>query len=214
MLDLIRPWSVAACVLLLGALGGCEDRPSVPPHVVEQVRQNQQQPDPHQLLHGPRKRLTLTPVPISLEVPASWDLEKLGTITLVRGPTPSGEAMLQPLTRPTLTGEQVEMLINAARRDRAQDPHRNPFAELRQLGSARVLERQILDAPQPRKILDEQGETRSVTRTPLRWYVQVFVPQGNDAMVYELNILNIDFEQYPQDEELLRQIIASMQIEG
>lgn len=207
-------WLTVFGAAWLLALAGCEDRAQVPPEVLEQVRREQQQPDLNQLLHGPQKRLTLTPLPISLEVPVSWELEKLGTITLLRGPTPSGEAMLQPLSRPTLTAEQVEMLLNAARRDRTQNPDRNPLAELRQLGSARVLERQILDDPQPRKIIDEDGQTQTVTRTPLRWYVQIFLPSGNDVTVYEINILNIDFEQYPQDEPLLRQIIASLRFEG
>jgi len=206
--------------ILCSALA-CDDEPQVPQEVLDKSRKGDEgpkKPTTQELLAGPRGVISLGPLPLTVRAPKDWKVETVGdgSVVLLQGPTPSGEAQLSLSRRPSAKPEQVEGVINGAKKEMATTQSAVKMAEARPLGSsgARVFERQSIGRTMPAMPLDAEGKIMSKPSAAMSWTITVFVPQGEEVEAYELNFLGLTVEQYETDKELLRQIIDSLALAG
>src|SRR4051812_48596855 len=98
-------WILPA-LMMAGLLAiGCDDKPAVPPAVLQQQAKNDEQKHPNkhpttqELLSGKRSRTALIPLPLTMELPPGWGKLnevsdaglKLSAGNLLQGYTPNGE---------------------------------------------------------------------------------------------------------------------------
>jgi hypothetical protein len=221
---------IACCVLLVAGLLicaiACDDSTSVPPSVQDaatkakaQGPQGPLRPTTQELLQGSRKRLALTPLPFSVNVPTSWKIDSLGSgsITVLTGPTPSGEAQIQLSSRSTIKKEDLEVVQRAAKKETTQPTtdvsNKTVKAEFRKLGEVEIFERQALGMSGPLTITNPDGTERTENATNFKWTLMLFVPQGNEYARHEMNFVALTAEQLKQDKELLEGILKSLQYE-
>ncbi|HEX8520923.1 MAG TPA: hypothetical protein VF669_01620 [Tepidisphaeraceae bacterium] len=208
-----------AALILIGA---CDDRTSVPQNVQDAATKAQadaakgpQRPTTQELLTGPKKRLALTPLPFSAQVPGSWRVETLasGSLTVLTGPTPSGEAQVQLSSRSLTSKDELGVIQRAAKKELATTQAGTKHvlkADFRKLGDAELFERQAVGQPGPLVVTDLNNQEHTVTATPYTWTITLFVPKGDSYAKFELNFLGLTAEQYKQDKALLDQIVNSL----
>jgi hypothetical protein len=167
-------------------------------------------------------------MPLTISVPESWKIESATiaatattperTIHFLEGPTPAYRMAIN-LARQGVRAETPEVFLNALKAV-AKGP--NDRVELRDLGTARRLERFMIEAPtsspkvdgQGNPVLDKDGKLEMVTSTPIRWTITVFVPVAKSFERYELSFLGLTGEQYAIDKELLDKIVASLKYDS
>src|SRR5688500_14087988 len=203
---------------LLAAGLACDDAPEPPPQLLEQSRKEDEgpkKPTTQELLSGPRGVISLGALPLTVRAPKDWKVNSLanGNIMFLQGPTPSGEAQISLSRRPTAKSEQIEAVINGARKEMAATQSSVKKAETRELpGGARVFERQSIGRMMPAVPLDDEGKTMSKPSPAMSWTITVFVPEGNLFEAYELNFIGLTVDQYEADQRLLREIIDSLAV--
>lgn len=213
MRTLVGMLAVAALLIV-----GC-DGSSTPDPVQQAATEARSSPPPsdrpttQQLLQGPRKRLALTPIPFSAAVPPSWKIESLGggTIVMLDGPTPSGEAQVQLSTHPPAKKEEFERIQRGAAKEKAERPKTVIKADFRQIGNIEVLERQVIGTPGPMTIMDAEGHEHTETATSFTWTLTFFIPQGDGFARSELSFIGLTKEQLESDKPLLTEIVDSLQ---
>jgi len=84
-------------------------------------------------------------------------------------------------------------------------------ADFRKIGEVEVFERQAIGQPGPLTVQDADGREHTETATPFNWTLQMFVPQGDEYALYEMNFVVLTAEQYQQDKQLLQPILDSLQ---
>jgi hypothetical protein len=208
-------------ILLLAALlaSACDEKPSAPAVLSEQARhaaEGPKRPTTQELLTGPRKRIVLGPMPFSVRAPASWKIEVLPAngISMLQGPTPSGEAQIQLSTRPTTSSQDLDRLVQGAKKELAEHPDRVRKAELRSIGAVKIFERQALGTPGPLTVMDSTGEEHVETATPYNWTVWMFVPAaGGSFEKYEMNFIGLTEKEHDIDKPLLDEIVSTINYE-
>ena len=106
----------AGAVAIFAIVTGCDDRPQLPPNYVEQqppapaTEPTVERPTTQELISGPYTALKLDPLPIRLSVPSGWKLVTLGAITMLEGPTPSGDASIRFADRGYSTQQNIDLL--------------------------------------------------------------------------------------------------------
>jgi hypothetical protein len=201
----------------------CDDKNAVSPSVQQAAVKAQAEgdktpshPTTQELLTGPRKRLTLAPVPFSASVPLPWKLENLASGAVLAGPTPSGEVQIQLSSRTSVKKEDLDIVQRAAKKELAATQpaiKRVLKAELKKLpnSAAQVFERQAIGQPAPLIVTDANNHEHTETATPFDWTLTLYVPNGTDFARYELNFIGgLTAEQYKQDQQLLEAILSSL----
>ena len=198
----------------------CDDTPKPPPELLEQSRKPDEgpgKPTTQELLQGPRGVVSLGSLPLTVRAPRGWKVDTVGggRVVLLQGPTPSGEVQIALSRRPTAKPEQVEAVINGAKKEMATTQALR-MAEARSLdgSGARVLERQSVGRMLPSVPLDPEGRTMSKPSPALSWTITVFVPEGGEFDAYELSFLGMTVDQYETDKQLLREVIDSLAVAG
>ncbi len=218
---------ILVCVALTSILCwglACDDNNTVPPAVQQAAEKAQAQgpkgpprPTTQELLTGGRRRFALSPLPFSVSVPTSWKVDSLGagSITVLAGPTPSGEAQIQLSTRSVAKKDELEIIQRAAKKELTQpatdSTKRTIKADFRKLGEVELFERQAVGQPSPLTLTNPDGSERVETATPYTWTLMMFVPQGNDFARHEMNFIGLTAEQFQQDKGLLEGMLASLQ---
>lgn len=208
---------------LILAVGGCGKKKSTAvelPEAGHKARAEQAGPTTQQLLNGPRTRIKLASLPLSLEVPKGWAISQPeGTsITFLEGPLPSGgEAHIQLTSKPSIwtdnqspmsMNDRVSLLEEGAKKEQSEHPESIKRVDVRALGTAKVFEKESVFQPIG-QLLDAQGNPVVV---PLqhRWTITVFVPQDKTFATYELNFLSLSQDEYKANEGFLSKIIGSL----
>ncbi len=212
---------IAVGLLLIVAIG-CDDKDSLPESVQKAAAKAEDQaavphrPTTQELVNGPKRRLKLTPIPFTARVPTTWKIDNLGggNLTVLEGPTPSGEAQLQVTTRSQATAEDIDIIKRASKKEMATTQNmtgRHTIeAKFRTIGGLQVFERRVVGTPAPLIVTDEDNQEHTVTATPYTWTLTLFVPQGANFNRYEINFIGLTREQYEQDKPVLESIINSL----
>lgn len=126
--SIARTGAIGFIALVIGINLGCDDRSSsVPPDVVANANKPKDETPPapttQQLLNAPRTRTQLAPLPLSMELPPSWQPMKDAPVAnLWEGYTPSGQVQLQLTTRRTMSQQDLDRLMQGASKEMQQHP--------------------------------------------------------------------------------------------
>jgi len=226
------PATLVRTILLIPLVGamlcGCDDRPQIPPELLDPNQESQTPPAPprpttQQLTDGPYSRIKLDILPLTLDVPTGWKIVRMGALVLLEGYTPVDQARIQLAVRDRLSQSLVDALHSAAKKEAAAaDPSAQMTVESRELPGMKVLERRSIGRPisipvtdaQGLQKLDAQGQPISHSTTPMRWRLNFFVPAGKDFDQYEFNFIDLSVDQYKADRSFLERIVYSAMLEG
>jgi hypothetical protein len=218
-------WVIAVGAGLTIWIAGCK-KPSGPP--MPDIPQHQDDkpagPTTQELLKGPRKRIALSPLPVSAEVPQGWSIvSPAGTsFTFLQGPLPEGgEVHIQLTHKPPLwtdekspmtMDERLELLKEAAQKEQKASPRTIKSVDLRSIGQVKIFEKQSLFQPVSDSELNEEGKPISV---PLQyhWTITFFVPHDKTYQSYEMNFLDLTEKQYATNHDFLHSIIDSLKLQ-
>jgi hypothetical protein len=216
-----RTGAIAFVALVIGINMGCDDRSSsVPPDVVADANKPKDQPPAvpttQQLLNAPRTRTQLVPLPLSMELPPSWQPMKDAPVAnLWEGYTPSGQVQLQLTTRRSISQQDLDRLMQGASREMQQNPGEVLKVELRPKHDLKILERQSVGRPAPLVLYDKNNVPHTTTESIFNWNTSVLVP-GEDGkfQVYELNFIGLTRSQYEKDKDFLNSILNTIEYTG
>jgi hypothetical protein len=125
------PFNLLSIAFVGVSLIGCDDSNTLPPEIQEQLRQQEQQQTPKDPSAKPRpatqelvneanyKRISLQPLPLTLNVPPGWKPEPFGPRTLLEGYSPTDLVRIQLAQRPHLTDLQYEALLSGTQKEQA-----------------------------------------------------------------------------------------------
>jgi len=183
---------------------GCEK--SSPPKVMEKpptdVEVVPPPPTTQELMSGKYKKLPLTPLPLTAEVPESWSVEttKGTTLTTLEGPGIDGRKIQMSLTIGTpMTADRLKNVLDGIKRAATRESQSNRSIQVRDAGDVKILEEQrtFAGATQP----DEQTHD---------WKVTYFVHTELDYSQYVVDVIGLTAGQYEQSKDLLRKIFDSI----
>lgn len=217
-----RTGAIGIIGLGVGIHLGCDDRSSsVPPEVLANVNKPKDQSEPppvpttQQLLNAPRVRTQLSPLPLSMELPPSWQPMKDAPVpNLWEGYTPSGQIQLQLITRRTMSQQDLDRLMEGASKEMQRKPGEVLKVELRPRGNIKILERQTLGRPAPLVLYDKNDVPHTTTESIFNWNTSVLVPMDGKYQVYEVNFIGLTKSQYEKDKDFLSSILNTIQYTG
>lgn len=207
-------WGVVLCGALLSGMG-CDDTPTVPESLVEEpapapsIADAPPVPTTQELVSGPYATLDLPTMPLNIHVPQSWKIMDLdhGAVILLTGHAPGGEVQINLTHRPPTTKEKIDVVLEGARQEMADDPKHILKMDFYERGPMKVLERQVAwtaSRPNPTALPGEE-------MSPLvRWTITTYVPAGEGFNSYELSFLSLTERQFNTDEAFLKKIIDSL----
>jgi len=193
---------------------GCDTR-SAPPSVSESAPSTApaSRPTTQELLDGPRKKISLLPLPLRAEAPASWQVKSLTeNLFFLEGPAPSGDVQIQLAERTSQTADKLERLFKAAKRDAASHPA-GTQVDIRQLGNVRVFDVQRVIKRDATAVLPADPSASSGPGKFIDWSITYFTPRGSDFAAYELHFFNLSADQFDSDKEFLQKILDSVTTE-
>ncbi|HEV7299745.1 MAG TPA: hypothetical protein VGN72_10300 [Tepidisphaeraceae bacterium] len=203
---LATTFSTAIILMLAGA--ACDETPQAPlvlppPEPATQPAPEPERPTTQALLDGPRKRLSLEVLPLSLEVPESWQLQRIGGSTVLTGPAPSSDVTIHLTTR-SIGTEIIPLAEKGAMDEAKQNPQANPLAAGRSVNGIKIFERQSVGtAP-----LDDGTPT-------YRWIISAYGNGDKETSpVYELSFFMLTKGDFEKDRAFLYSIVDSMQWAG
>ncbi|MDW8261570.1 MAG: hypothetical protein RMJ35_03515 [Phycisphaerales bacterium] len=173
-------------------------------------------PTTQQLVEGRWKTVTLSVLPITLEVPESWQqsaFSESGLLTL-EGWTPSGEVQLRFSARPPLTADKFEGFVNGARKAMEARGDRKLRFELHEKPGFKVLEQQFSEERRAMLATDAAGNLVEMEGTPLKWSFLIFLPDAEGYKSYELGFVELSLEHYERDKEFFQRVMSSLRHDG
>lgn len=219
---------ITAALLLGMILSACDDRSTLPQSVIEQAKQASAEkarkttapPTTQELLNGPRTRLALIPLPLTMQVPAGWgkmnDNNAAGIkvsaagLNVIQGYTPSGEVEIRLSSHPTMKQDALDQILAFGKKEMQEKPTQYLKCELRPLGSVKVLERQSLGQPAPLTTYDQNNQPQTKMVTMLNWSMSVLVPAEGGYQNYELSFFWLTKDLYDKDKDFLNSVLSTL----
>jgi hypothetical protein len=217
---LVMTTSIAAAIV-----GACDDptpqatvqTPPPPPTAPDNAATTSSLkiPTTQELVAGTRKVLALGPIPLTLRVPESWQIDVKGA-SLLTGHTPSSQGdkdkiSIQLTSRPSMTQEAVDRMLDGAKKEQQAKPQSILKVEVRPLGgNVRVYERQAVGEPRPYTFYDAQNQPHTSTEQMFTWTISVLAPFEGAFQVYELNFVGLTKSLYDKDAEFLKGILNTL----
>ena len=155
---------------------------------------------------SPRKRLSLQTIPLSIEVPVSWDVQPGVTgRPVLRGKTPNGEVDVLLGAGPSVRAESLPLMLKQSATS-SNDPRVKN--EVTQRDGMAIIQR-ISPQTAPGVAASTAPEL-----IPIGWNVQCIITDAKtDYSVYELNILGLSQAMFDQDQGFLRELIESIRLD-
>jgi hypothetical protein len=204
------------------ALSGCERSPAPAPVTLPPPKAAASQPvrpTTQELLSGAYQKLYLPGTPFSVMAPESWKVQNNGTINFLEGPTPADQIMIKISQFDPITAERYAGLVDRLVKEDNPQPAGTPKKnELRDADRLHIVER--ISAADPITTMrlgprgtpdtDAQGNPIMITSIPIRWNLNIFVPESRAVSWYELNCIGLTLDQYNQDKDLISKVFASL----
>lgn len=208
-------WKIVPATLLTMAVAGCEKRePSPPPTALPSPPVIEKKID---LATAPRKPLLLDLLPFTVDVPEGWKIVRYGdrptaSITMLEGPLPSGHTCHIILSsREPISADRLKAILNQFEKDRPRIEAAGGSLTVRDIGEARAVERrEITSASAPTATAPSTHPATLPADAVVDWRIHLFVPSGLRYNQYELNLLDVQAEQFLQDEAFLASILGSL----
>jgi hypothetical protein len=222
--------AAAACVLAALVLTACEDRSSVPPAALEQAKKASETPKgpavptTQELQSGPRHRLALIPLPLTMEVPAGWgklsDNNPAGIkvtsvgLNIIQGYTPSGPVQIQLTARPVVKEDALQRIVDAGKKEMKDKPQQIVKFDLRPMDGVKLLERQSVGPARPFVQYDTNGQEHQSMESSFNWSISVLVPNEGAYQDYQLSFIDLTKSHYDKEAAFLNNIIGSLRYAG
>jgi hypothetical protein len=207
-------WPVALATIIVAS--ACDEKPKPPPVNNNNTSANTG-PTTQELLTGPRTRITLGSLPLSMRVPAKgWKIETLDSGTpVLRGPTPSGMGVIRFVAERPVKSEELDSIINYAKKDFASKKDPRNRIDVRSMSpNIKVMEQFSVNPPQTLMTTDEHGNETSKMASSVNWRIEFFVPRQSEYERYYVNFMNLTYDEYEMDKPLLNDIAESLTFEG
>lgn len=201
---------VVRCIFSAGILLLCScDKSSAPPRITAKAPTDvaaTPAPTTQELMSGPYKKITLTPLPLSAQVPQSWDIATVPNtqISLLKGPGIDGrdiEISLQVGT--SLNPDQLKNVLEGATRASTRASKNLRLFKIRDMDDMKVMEEQ-------RTFVSPELPAEQL----IDWKVTYFIHRDLDYSPMVINALGMTLSQFEQSKDLLRKIIDSIVYEG
>lgn len=186
-------------MLTLSLLVGCEPEEPVPPPEIQQpaAPAGPTRPTTQELVDGPRHELSLGSLPATISVPKSWELRSPTgqvPITVLAGPTPTGEAVLRLLKLNKLSPQTHQLYLDKVRQE-AADSATMLFFEIRDEGGFKVIE-----------------SVRPGSDSTVDWKLRLLASNGLDFDQYEVSFLALPRSVYDADADFLRSLLRTIRL--
>ena len=203
-------WLGLATVLCI-ALGCEKSAPPPPPPQANQAPPSATEepasapapaPTTQELMNGKYKTIALTPLPLTVTAPESWEWKSLAVkdnpeLRLLNGPTPDGStARITLLTGSSVSPEKLEVYLNGAKRAATRES--NVTCNVRSAGDMKILEVEKIPA------------FSSVTETYVDWKITCFVRGDLDYASYTLDVIGLTPAQLEKSKDLYRKVFDSL----
>ena len=159
--------------------------------------------------------LSLVFVPLTVKVPATWDVEPEGSSVLLQGPLPNpvtvSTAAIQLARQPSLSQNEMQALIRGSQQEQAQDPTRIWLVGPIQRDTLTILQERRL----PRVAATQSTSPALKNYVPLHWNTLIFIPnRRHDLDRYVLSFFDLDQQTYEANKSFLQGIIDSVAIDA
>jgi hypothetical protein len=202
-------WPIPGVRLVFGVLAllaGCDRSPDAPrithSSTPEPTVATASAPTTQELLNGSYKKISLAPLPLSAQVPQSWECTvPEGThMTVLKGPLLDGSNLHISLEMGAkVPGKIMDSILAGAKKDAAREKLTTILCDVRTLGDLKVLEEQKRFHP-----ADTPAESL------IEWKTTYFVPREGDFSPFTLDIISMTDAQFEQSRVLIRKIIDSI----
>jgi hypothetical protein len=209
------------CAALAGGLAssGCDEKPKALPPSYDGGAEFRAQPTTQNIATWPRKRSPLAALPLTIDVPDSWQLKSIGlgptAVFSIEGLAPSGTVSIQLSSLSDCSAQIMTAMIKSAlRRMDGHDPAML-MATTRDLGEAKVLEQRVV-----RHIAEaDPGADQPAGAGGLdmiEWTIVVFAPrpQPDTYQRCVLSIYGLTREEFDQDKDFLQKSVDSLQYDA
>jgi hypothetical protein len=197
-----RGWLLIVC--MVGTLS-CDKAPP-PPRIAQTQAANDEPASPpppttQELMSGPYKTVNLSPLPLSAQVPESWECKTLqgSQMSVLQGPAPGGSYVLISLeTSESFPPDKLDGMLEAAKKISESEKKTTLLCAVRQTNGMKILETQNLRA-----------STTQPDKTNVDWTITCFVRRDVDYAGYALNVY-MPQPQFDQTKELISKIFDSV----
>jgi hypothetical protein len=206
--------------LIVGA--GCSKEPDTP--MADSVPPPPARPTTRDLIEGARADMPINSAPLTVKVPPSWKIELVDGVSILEGPTPSGDTTITVSTLPGMTPKHIDLMADGAKADAQQHPNLVQFRDLHQINGLRVFEKIEYSqaATQPATQPDQAAgpppdATSDLTASAaadgptITWSRLVFVPFQDSFLPCSFSISAMTPDEYNQDQAFLQSVLDSAQ---
>ncbi len=208
-------------ILALGivAIGGCGRSEDSTPTASEPPPPTR--PTTQDLVSGDRTELDIKSAPLSVKVPPSWKVELVDGITMLEGPTPSGDTTITVTTLPGMSSRRIELMVDGAEADAQQRPDRVQVHDLHQINGLRVIDKimytvsttQASTQPDDTNAIDAGTADTPIVETGdgqlISWSRLVFVPFEDTFLPCSFSVSAMTPNEYGQDQAFLQSVLDS-----
>jgi hypothetical protein len=207
-------------------VAGCDRSPTPPPPAADETAPDTR-PTTEELLSGQRTQLDIKSAPLSIKVPASWKIEMVDGLSMLEGPTPSGDTTITIATLPGMSSKRIDMMVDGAEADAQKRPDRVQVHDLHQINGLRAFEKITYSGPstQPTTTPDLTAATPidaplDATTQPsdaaangpmISWSRLVFVPFQDAYLPCSFSVSAMTPEEFTQDQAFLQSVLDSAQ---
>jgi hypothetical protein len=210
-----------AASLILCLSAGCDRRDgtvsqaNIPPTSMPELAPR---PTTQELLSGPFQKFVTPGIPVSIQAPKGWKISTTSGLTMLEGPSPTQDMMIQLAARDAIRREDVDVFIQHMRREGERQPGDLKHMEIRNQGNAQIID-QLFQEPalsSPRTdssglaVVDAKGNVVMTSVTPVHWMVTILVPGPKAYDHYDIDCIGLTTEEYAADKELLEKIMGSI----
>jgi hypothetical protein len=224
----MRKWMGRGVLLLaLGgwALSGCNRSGDTPSPSAQNEPETPAHPTTQELLTGDRTQVDIKSAPLSMKLPPSWKIELVDGMSMLEGPSPSGDATIMVTTLPGMSQQHIEMMVAGAQADAQKKQGREEVHDLHQVNGLRAFEKITYSssATQPSTQVDEVSAPSADSPTnasadaavdgPLvSWSRLVFVPFEDNYLPCSFSVGAMTPQEFDQDKAFLQSLLDSAQV--
>mgnify|MGYP000689971333 CR=1 FL=1 len=215
---MFRPVCWVSCMATLMLMAcGCDQAPAPPEDISSAAGSKERDPRPttQQFVDLPRQRIRLDGYPLSIEVPETWKMQRLGPIDILQGPIPSGhlltgDVQIQVSRMPAVLASQIDILAEDARQLAQRQPNRYKHVEVRKDGALHIIDKRWIEPA--RSATNPEGRPVEIPEL-VGWELTIYVPRHGNFVPYRLKFVLLTAEQYARDGKLLEPILSSVRYE-
>jgi hypothetical protein len=210
----------------IAVISGCDRSPAPPPQTADAMPAPATRPTADELMSAERTQLDINSAPLSIKLPTSWKIVMVDGVSVLEGPTPSGETTITIATLPGMSSHRIDLLVEGAEADAQKRPDRVQVHDLHQVNGLRAFDKIAYTGPSTQPSTQPAGTSAppsdTLTSVPLEpdsvvsgpmvsWSRLVFVPFQDAYLPCSFSIASMTPGEYSQDQAFLQSLLDSAQ---